>query len=44
VQRRHCDGDWRGRVTGRPDGSDIARRLGDYAAGYADRQAERARD
>jgi hypothetical protein len=44
VQQRHCDGDWRGHLASRADASDIARRLGDYAAGYADRQAERARD
>ncbi|MEB3983850.1 hypothetical protein OQ968_21600 [Mycobacterium sp. 663a-19] len=43
MRRRRCDADWRVRLRGRPDGADIARRAGDYAAGYADRQAERAR-
>jgi dGTP triphosphohydrolase len=42
--QRHCAGDRRVQVSSHPEGSDIARRLVDYAAGYADRQAERARD
>jgi hypothetical protein len=41
VQKRHCEVGWRGRLT-RDCGADVTRRLGDYAAGYADRKAERA--
>jgi hypothetical protein len=44
MQRRHCDGHRRVQVSSHPDGSDIARRLGEYAAGYTDREAERDRD
>jgi hypothetical protein len=32
------------RVATHPEGADIARRLDEYAAGYADRQRERDRD
>jgi hypothetical protein len=41
VQKRHCDGGWRGRRT-RSSQADVTRRLSEYAAGYADRKAERA--
>jgi hypothetical protein len=40
MQQRQCDRYWEVMVTTRAAEPDIARRLEEYAAGYADRRAE----
>jgi len=40
MYQRHCEGDRRHFVTPSAAERDTARRLEEYAAGYADRQAE----